>query len=260
MVKGLEVFREHFKSFEGSFVLIGGAACHEWFAAEGLEFRSTKDLDMVLMIEVLQPDFVSTLRAFVNQGDYEIRERTEDGSPILYRFSKPRNSNFPYMLELFSRKHEQVDLGDGQEIVPIPVGNDIHSLSAILLDENYYSLIRSQHDLRDGLAVANPTALILLKAHAWLDLTKRKEAGEKIDSKDIDKHRNDVFRLAGTLPGTPGPELQSSILVDLKAFLEQHTEDSPAWLSILSSIQNTLGRGVKPSDLRSTLQTYFRIN
>jgi hypothetical protein len=30
MVKGLDIFREHFRQFEGFFTLIGGAACVEW--------------------------------------------------------------------------------------------------------------------------------------------------------------------------------------------------------------------------------------
>src|SRR5271154_6124515 len=212
MVRGLPIFREHFRRFEGAFILIGGAACHEWFAAEDLEFRATKDLDMVLVIEVIEPAFVAALRKFVADGGYEIRQRTQDGPPILYRFAKPTNPDFPAMLELFSRKPEQIDLGEGQEIVPIPAGNDVHSLSAILLDENYYSLIVNHHRTQEGVAVADATALIPLKAHAWLNLTQRKEHGEKIDSKYIDKHRNDVFRLAGTLPGEPGPALPESIL------------------------------------------------
>jgi hypothetical protein len=36
MVKGLDPFRERFRDFEGSFTLIGGAACDEWFTAQGL--------------------------------------------------------------------------------------------------------------------------------------------------------------------------------------------------------------------------------
>ena len=38
MVKGLDIFRDHFRQFEGFFTLIGGAACVEWFDAEQLEF------------------------------------------------------------------------------------------------------------------------------------------------------------------------------------------------------------------------------
>lgn len=37
--------------------------------------------------------------------------------------------------------------------------------------------------------------LIPLKARACLDLSRRKEAGETVDSKATKKHKNDVFRL-----------------------------------------------------------------
>ena len=80
MVKGLSIFREHLAAFERHFVLIGGTACVEWFAAQGLEFRSTKDLDLVLLIENVEPSFVGALRTFLREGGYETRERS-DGSP-----------------------------------------------------------------------------------------------------------------------------------------------------------------------------------
>ena len=41
MVKGLDLFRERFREFEGSFTLIGGAACDEWFTAQGLPRKGT---------------------------------------------------------------------------------------------------------------------------------------------------------------------------------------------------------------------------
>ena len=53
MVKGLSRFRKHFLEYEQEFVLIGGAACDEWFGARNLQFRATKDLDVVLLIEGL---------------------------------------------------------------------------------------------------------------------------------------------------------------------------------------------------------------
>ncbi len=258
MVRGLDLFRERFREFEGSFVLIGGAACDEWFAAAGLEFRATKDLDIVLIIEVLAPEAVRELRAFIAEGGYEIRERTE-GSPILYRFAKPTNEPFPFMLELFSRKPEGLQLAEGQEITPIPAGTDHHSLSALLLDDDYYSLIQTHHAVRDGLFFASATALIPLKAHAWLNLTRRKEAGEKIDSKDIAKHRNDVFRLAVTLPGDPGPGLPASTTRDLISFLGAFSESSQEWSQIMASLKNTLGGGIRPTVLRSAIQIYFRL-
>lgn len=146
MVKGLDIFRERFRAFEGAFMLIGGAACAEWFTTQGLQFRATKDLDTVLMIEVLDPKFVAALRAFVTEGGYELRERS-DGTPMLYRFAKPVNGEFPYMLELFSRSPDGLKLADGQDVIPVRIEPDHHSLSAILLDDDYYGLIQTGHDL-----------------------------------------------------------------------------------------------------------------
>lgn len=258
MVKGLPLFRERFKAFEGSLVLIGGAACDEWFASAGLEFRGTKDLDLVLIIEVLAPPAIQALRAFIAEGGYEIRERTE-GAPVLYRFAKPKNPDFPSMLEFFSRKPEGIQLGEGQGIVPVPANANQHSLSALLLDDDYYALIKTQHVVSDGLPMANATALIALKAHAWLNLTRDKAAGKDVDSQNITKHRNDVFRLAATLPGQAGPELPKSITDDIASFLQVFPEDSLEWPQILASLTSTLGRGLQPAVLRSAIQLYFRL-
>ena len=171
-----------------------------------------------LLVEVLDRAFVGALRNFIREGKYEILQRTEE-SPILYRFAKPKIESFPFMLELFSRKPDGIQLEDGQEIVPIPAGTDQHSLSALLLDDDYYQLIQTHKNVRDGLPFANATALIPLKAHAWLNLSKRRAAGAEVDSSNIAKHRNDVFRLAATLPGEAGPELPETIKGDLVTFL-----------------------------------------
>nr|WP_288645696.1 transposase [uncultured Mediterraneibacter sp.] len=40
------------------------------------------------------------------------------------------------------------------------------------------------------------------KAKAWMDLTDRKAAGEHVDSKNIKKHKNDVFRLTELIDPT----------------------------------------------------------
>ncbi len=257
MVKGLAIFRERFRTFEGAFTLIGGAACDEWFTNQGLPFRATKDLDIVLMIEVLDPKFVAALWAFVTEGGYEIRERS-DGTPMLYRFAKPARGEFPHMLELFSRSPDGLKLAEGQEVIPVRIEPDHHSLSAILLDDDYYGLIQTGHDLRDGLRIANATALIPLKSKAWLDLVRRKSAGEAVDSKNITKHRNDVFRLAATLPGEPGPELPAVITADLARFLAAFPVVADDWGPILASLTEGIGP-MRAETLRNAIQTYFRL-
>ncbi|MCA9759527.1 MAG: hypothetical protein KDA27_27275, partial [Candidatus Eisenbacteria bacterium] len=95
MIRGLDIFRERFRQHEGSLVLIGGAACDDWFSRQDLEFRVTKDLDVVLLIEAVDLEFVVAMRQFIEDGGYQIRERSEGGPPVLYRFAKPANDSFP---------------------------------------------------------------------------------------------------------------------------------------------------------------------
>jgi hypothetical protein len=58
------------------------------------------------------------------------------------------------------------------------------------------------------------TALIPLKANPWLDLTARLREGEPVSTGDINMQRNDVSRLAATLPGDPAAPLADSVIAD----------------------------------------------
>lgn len=61
MVRGLDLFRERFRDFPDSYVLIGGTACSLAMEKVGLAFRSTKDLDIVLCVEALTTEFFRAL-------------------------------------------------------------------------------------------------------------------------------------------------------------------------------------------------------
>ena len=52
----------------------------------GLAFRATKDLDIVLHVEALTPAFGEAFWKFVEDGGYEIRQASDTGKPIFYRF------------------------------------------------------------------------------------------------------------------------------------------------------------------------------
>ena len=122
MVKGLDIFREFFAPYSRQYVLIGGTAASLAMEDAGLEFRSTKDLDIVLYVEALSPEFAKTFWSFVEAGGYEIRESSA-GKPTFYRFQKPSDGNFPFMLELFSLAPEGLELAQGSHLTPIPVAN-----------------------------------------------------------------------------------------------------------------------------------------
>jgi NADPH:quinone reductase-like Zn-dependent oxidoreductase len=139
-IKGLKRFAEHFKDWQEHYVLIGGVASSMSMDEAGLSFRATKDLDIVLVVEVLSAGFVSHFWDFIKEGNYEIRERG-DQKPNCYRFSKPANPEYPAQLELFSRIPEGLTLDNEATLTPIPVEDNVSSLSAILLDENYYGFL-----------------------------------------------------------------------------------------------------------------------
>lgn len=120
MVKGLDVFREHFATLNNQYVLIGGTAATLAMADAGLDFRATKDLDIVLHIEALTPAFGAAFWAFVEKGCSEIRQASDTGKPVLYRFQKPASAGFPSMLELFCRTPEGIHLAEGAHLTPIP--------------------------------------------------------------------------------------------------------------------------------------------
>jgi hypothetical protein len=136
MVKGLEVFREHFRDYADRYVFIGGAACDIAMTGAGLAFRATKDLDIVLFVEALDAAFVRAFWEFVRIGGYEVQEKST-GEKQFYRFQKPTNANYPFMLELFSRQPDVLQVADGSHLTPLPVEEDASSLSAILLDNDY---------------------------------------------------------------------------------------------------------------------------
>jgi hypothetical protein len=139
MVKGLDTFRDAFAHFTRHYALIGGTACGLLMEEAGLEFRVTKDLDIVLFLEEMDADFVHAFWNFIEQGAYQVRHGGGEEKRQYYRFQKPQNHSFPIMLELFSRKPDLLDLAEGSHLTPLPIDEEISSLSAILLDEDYYT-------------------------------------------------------------------------------------------------------------------------
>lgn len=102
MVEGLDKFEEYFKDFSNNYILIGGAACDTLVDEAGLNFRATKDLDIILVVEALSTEFAAKFWEFIKEGNYENKEKSS-GEKKYYRFTKPGNEGFPQQLELFSR-------------------------------------------------------------------------------------------------------------------------------------------------------------
>lgn len=218
MVKGLDIFREHFRDFPDSYILIGGVACYLAMEEAGVAFRATKDMDIVLCTEALDTTFIAHFWAFVKTGSYQNQQKST-GEKQYYRFEKPTTAGYPFMLELFSRVPDHLSIPDDAHLTPIPADGDVSSLSAILLDDDYYRCIQGGKVVIDDIPVLGVAFILPFKAKAWLDLTHRKQQGEQVDSKTIKKHRNDVFRLSVLLAPDQRVAMAESIKQDMAQFL-----------------------------------------
>ena len=57
MVRGIDSFRDWFQGYEDQYAIIGGTACDLLMTDEGLDFRATKDIDLVLIVELVDAAF-----------------------------------------------------------------------------------------------------------------------------------------------------------------------------------------------------------
>ncbi|OYT93736.1 MAG: hypothetical protein CFE43_02080 [Burkholderiales bacterium PBB3] len=214
--------------------------------AAGLDFRATKDLDVVLHVEALTPAFGETFWRFIEAGGYEIRQASDTGTPTFYRFQKPNDNSFPVMVELFSRVPDSLRPIERGQLTPIPFDEAVSSLSAILLDDTYYAFIVAGRREVNGLPWVGEDRLIPLKAVAWLDLSARKEQGQTVDAKTIRKHANDVLRLSQLLSPAKRILLDAKIAGDMRRFLDAAAADTsldPKALGLgRTSLAEILGR------------------
>ena len=106
----------------------------------------------------------------------------------------PKSKEYPYMIEIFSRNPDFIILEDDAVLTPLPIDDEISSLSAILLNEAYYELLKTGQMM--------------------------------VDSKNIKKHKNDVFRLAQLITANTRQVLSPEIAEDMKKFLSEIADET----------------------------------
>ncbi|CAG6053971.1 Uncharacterised protein [Streptococcus pneumoniae] len=148
------IFQEMFADFQNYYVLIGGTATSIVLDSQGFKSRTTKDYDMVIIDEVKNKEFYTTLNHFLELGEYQGSQKDEKAQ--LFRFTTT-NSEFPSMIELFSILPEYPLKKDGREI-PLYFDQDA-SLSALLLDEDYYNILVHVKETIQGYSVLSNCGL-----------------------------------------------------------------------------------------------------
>lgn len=250
MVKGLDTFQKYFADYKEQYVLIGGAACDILFESNQINFRATRDLDMVLIVEALTLEFGEKFWKFIEEGRYR-NKSTNGGKPQFYRFDKPEDDTFPKMIELFCRN--DFELKNAAGITPIHIDDEISSLSAILLDDDYYKTLTNGIVIKSGLSVLRPEYIILFKAKAYLDLKMREDLYGNVDSNDIKKHKKDILRISSELMLERVEDLPIKVNLDIHHFIES-LEQEPF-------DQNSLKRyGLKNEEVVNLLKHIFNDN
>lgn len=179
----------------------------------------------------MNTEFVNKFWEFVKAANYENRNKgtnvNGERNHEYYRFMKPHNVDFPYQVELFSRNLGLLNFPVDAHITPVPTSEELSSLSAILLDDDYYHFVIEHSTLEEGVNIANVESLICLKCKAFLEMTERKANGELVDSKHITKHKKDVFRLAAMLAPSDRFTLSNKLKKDIEDFCKATMSDMP---------------------------------
>ncbi|MBI2607184.1 MAG: hypothetical protein HYW49_14000 [Deltaproteobacteria bacterium] len=217
----------------------------------GLEFRATQDVDVVLLTNA-SAALNARIAEYVRLGRFKIKEATE-GTPRYFRFRDPEDVAFPEMIEIFARNEQKIELAEGQYIIPVQK-DDVARISAILLDEEYFGLIKSNCvRVESGVSIINAVGNICLKARAHREMSERKTTGEQVDEKDIKKHRNDILRIAVTLKGDEKLTLGAQAKVDMKMALDKLREMP---LKQFKQLMETYP-GVKQPELLTLIERVF---
>ena len=225
MVNGIESFVRKFRDYADCYTVIGGTACDILMTEADTEFRATRDIDMILIMEARYREFVKVFWEYILEGGYRFGWKNSD-KVHFYRFTEPK-AGYPYMIELFFREPDYIDHVPAG-IVPLHIDDDTSSLSAILLNDDYYRFMLDGRKTVSGVSVLDAEHLIPFKMYAWLDLKDRKARGEHVNERDLKKHKYDVFRLLQIVDRSITIEPTGLIKETVRRFLQEViTEEIP---------------------------------
>ena len=256
-MEGLEKFRDAFADFSDNYVIIGGTACSIAMQETVVRARATHDIDMIVIVENMTDAFANRFWQFVREAGYRPEKRRQEaGEPVkyeLYRFVDG-HVGYPEMIELLSRHPDALGEPKGLVVEPLPMDEDVSSLSAIIMDDEFYNFTIEHSRLTDGIRHADPVALIALKAKAYLNLMADKSAGKHVNTKDIKKHRSDVMKNVVIMEDSQ-IEVPRSIAVCINDFVASIRKD---WDKLAEPLAKSLGEDTDfISELLNQLENLF---
>lgn len=247
MVNGFDRFIEYFKDYLDQFVIIGGYACTLHYFEKGVQFRQTHDIDIVLIMENMSLKFYEKFWNYLMEGAYVSESQTSIDHHY-YRFETTKDKEYPKVIELLSRKSFELDKQLSNHITPIHIDEKIRSLSAIVLDDDYYHLIQMNRVVIKEISVLSLEFIVILKINAYLDLSELKKQGVDIKSSHIRKHRSDVLKIVREMMMIEvHSQLCDAVKSDVQCFIQMINDD----------IQSNVNLGIRPIVVKGILK---RIN
>ena len=186
---------------------------------------------MIVIVENMTEAFANRFWQFVREAGYRPEKRKQEaGEPPryeMYRFLDGKDG-YPEMIELLSRHPDVLGEPKGFVIEPIPTDEDVSSLSAIIMDDDYYHFTIAHSQLTDGIRHANSAALIALKARAY----------KHVNTKDIKKHRSDILKNV-VIMTEDNIEAPASIVACIREFVASIRAD---WSTLAEPLSKSLGQ------------------
>ena len=227
---GLSHFEEHFRELKDQYVIVGGFATLMLLdRAIPNHGKATHDIDLVLLTST-SVKMAGRIKMYIREGGYTIQKGQQDRYQY-YRFVDPQAEGYAREIELFAPEEYGIELDEGQHIIPIDPEEGIYSLSAIMLDREYFEMIKSNIEEINGIPYSNTLATMLLKMSAVYDLYHR-------DDDKWKKHRRDILKLTLLLTGKERVVLTGRMITDVAFFKEKAEELTP------KMIKQIVGKGI----------------
>jgi len=209
---GLSHFEHYFRELKENYVVVGGFATIMLLDKEMDDHgKATYDIDLVLLTTT-SAQMADKIKSYVKEGAYTIQKGQKEEYQY-FRFVEPKVDGFAKEIELFAAEEYGIELDEDQRIIPIDPEEGIYSLSAIMLDKEYFEMIKNNIVDIEGVPCSNPQATILLKMSAMYDLSHRGDKKWK-------KHRRDILKLALLLTGEERIVLTGRMIEDVHFFIE----------------------------------------
>lgn len=212
--KNIETLLGYLRNNANCYFLIGGHAAALHFEKIGLEFRATKDYDIVLVTGLDNSSFSEEIARFITEGEYKNKYRNE--KKTAYRFEDPKSNEFPKILEFFVKEGEYPQSLDNR-LAKLDIEVNEEKISAIVLNEEIYEFAMKNVEIIDGLSLVSIDGLVALKSFAYFRNKELFEEG-KVKKDDYLKHRRDIVRLLSVTDN-------DDIIANLPELLKQATKD-----------------------------------